>query len=200
MRAHTITPKDYKTVCDLGRLYHMRAKRSTGAASFENSTMALTWYQKAHYLKGNRPKERYWMLLDLSRLAFTTGADDVSIRFANEALQAVPNMVRLSNMEYAIHFANTLLGRIAMRHEDIIKAKQHLIASANITNCVPFALTGPSMALADELVRHGEVEVVLEYLVLCRRFWKLSFGKLTLWERRLAQGKPPHFGNNVRIW
>lgn len=183
----------------LGWIYHMRATRSIGPAVIHNSEVALEWYRKSFLLTKRRSIERQALLLPLARVAFTTNLNDDSGVYANEALDGA-QLMEGSSRDAGIHFAHTILGRIAIRAGDIPSAKEHLIASAGITRCMPWSMIGPSMALADELVKQGETDSVLEYLRLCRRIWILGLGRLWVWRRQLAAGRSPHFGRNARLW
>jgi hypothetical protein len=56
---------------------------------------------------------------------------------------------------------------------------------------------GPGMALAGELLKAGQKNVVLEYLDLCRNFWKRGGEKITLWKTEIGAGLTPEFGGNL---
>ena len=43
----------------------------------------------------------------------------------------------------------------------------------------------------------GEKAVVFEYFELCRRFWKMDYGKLKLWKEDVESGRTPEFGANL---
>ena len=52
------------------------------------------------------------------------------------------------------------------------------------------------MSLADDLLKKGERDVVLQYFELCRRFWESHPEKLDEWSRQVRAGERPHFGAN----
>ena len=56
---------------------------------------------------------------------------------------------------------------------------------------------GPNLTLAKDLLEHGERDTVLEYLMLCRKFWKMDRGKLDMWIYQVMDGKNPDFGANL---
>ena len=53
------------------------------------------------------------------------------------------------------------------------------------------------MTLAKDLLENGERDTVLEYLILCRKFWKMDYGKLDQWISEVRAGKTPDFGANI---
>jgi len=56
---------------------------------------------------------------------------------------------------------------------------------------------GPNLSLARDLLAKGDQQIVLEYLELCRKFWKLDHGKLDLWKKDVEEGRVPDFGANL---
>ncbi|HMF36252.1 MAG TPA: hypothetical protein VKF17_06415 [Isosphaeraceae bacterium] len=56
---------------------------------------------------------------------------------------------------------------------------------------------GPSMSFAREMLEAGEREPVLEYLNLCRSFWKGDEGRLDRWTREIKEGRIPDFGPSL---
>jgi hypothetical protein len=53
------------------------------------------------------------------------------------------------------------------------------------------------MTLAKDLLEKGERDAVLEYFMLCRKFWKMDHGKLDQWIQEVMDGKNPDFGANL---
>jgi hypothetical protein len=51
--------------------------------------------------------------------------------------------------------------------------------------------------LAQDLLEKGKRETVLQYFELCRKFWKMDYGKLDQWSREVKSGKIPDFGANL---
>jgi hypothetical protein len=52
------------------------------------------------------------------------------------------------------------------------------------------------MMLAKELLDKGEKDAVLQYLELCRKFWKSS-NQLNAWVEAIKKGETPIFGGNL---
>jgi hypothetical protein len=68
----------------------------------------------------------------------------------------------------AAHNGHMLLGRIALRSDDVDRARVHMILAgeAGVTGMVP--LVRPDMRLARDLLARGELDVVIRYLTLCQ--------------------------------
>jgi hypothetical protein len=56
---------------------------------------------------------------------------------------------------------------------------------------------GPNVSLAKDLLEKGERDAVIQYLELCRKFWKLDNGRLDQWIKEIKAGKVPQFGANL---
>ena len=75
------------------------------------------------------------------------------------------------NYGNAIAKSNQVLGRIALSKENILEAKKHLLASADIQGSPQLNSFGPDFILARELAVKGEFKTVLTFLNLIGRFW-----------------------------
>jgi len=53
------------------------------------------------------------------------------------------------------------------------------------------------LTLANELLEKGERDAVLEYLTLCKNFWKMGSSKLDAWINIIRAGGKPDFGANL---
>jgi tetratricopeptide (TPR) repeat protein len=95
----------------------------------------------------------------------------------------------------AVQRANTLLGRIALRSNDMSAAKQRLLDSAGPDAAKYVGLAGPTMVLAKELLEKGERQVVMEYLENCLVLWPRGDDLLNLWISEIRSGRTPDFGN-----
>jgi hypothetical protein len=96
----------------------------------------------------------------------------------------------------ATHVGNLVLGLIALKANDVVKAKEHLLAAGNIPGSSSLKSFGPNMMLAKELIERGEREVAVEYFDLCAKFWEKQ-NKLAQWEIIVKQGDTPDFGYNL---
>lgn len=97
----------------------------------------------------------------------------------------------------AVHKGNLILGRVALREEDIASAKRYLIRAGETHGSPVLNSFGPNMTLAKELLEAGEKEAVLEYIEKCSSFWEADFGKLKYWAEKIQSGKIPEFGTQL---
>jgi thiol-disulfide isomerase/thioredoxin len=82
------------------------------------------------------------------------------------------------NHDDLTHAAYTVLGRVALERGDLKTAKARLLESARINGSAALESFGPDLKLARELLAAGERDVVLQYLELCRGFWKYDRGRI----------------------
>jgi len=96
----------------------------------------------------------------------------------------------------AVHAAHTALGIAAWKRGDIRLAETELLESANCGGSPQLSSFGPTMRLADKLVRAGSSAAVIRYLEACRAFWPRS--DLDRWKDDIANGRVPDFEPNIR--
>ncbi|HWC65689.1 MAG TPA: hypothetical protein VG777_06380, partial [Thermoanaerobaculia bacterium] len=139
-------------------------------------------------------KNRFAALPEAAFLEAQVGSPEKAVSLANEALRLngkYPDDVN------AIPKANLALGLVALRSGNVAEAKSRLLAAGRTTGSGTLDTFGPNMLLAKELIEKGERDVVLDYLELCRKFWKMDRGKLTQWEGQIRSGATPEFGANL---
>jgi hypothetical protein len=101
------------------------------------------------------------------------------------------------NKGNAIQGGNTVLGKVALDRGDVAAAESFLIASAGTTGSPQLNSFGPNMSLAFALLKGGHRQAVLQYLELCRAFWKMGGVRLNGWIEEVANGKTPNFGGSL---
>ncbi len=112
--------------------------------------------------------ERPRALAQLACAAFDAGDHEKARRYAEQALDVASQTAVRRNSQWAVFKAHTVLGRIAIRGDDIAPAGLHLTESARITpGDAVLATFGPDMDLAKALLEKGQREVVLQFLDLC---------------------------------
>ncbi len=98
------------------------------------------------------------------------------------------------NTANRIHQGNLLIGKSALRAGRPDEARTYLMAAGRTPGSPQLNSYGPSMALAREMLEVGERDTVLQYLALCRRFWKSDEGSLERWSAMIKDGRSPDFG------
>jgi len=130
----------------------------------------------------------------MAKQAFWIGDIDRAERYASEALRLTAQRASVAqDDDDAIHDAHMVLGLVALRHGDKEGAKQHLLASVRTAGSLEMRMGGPNLTLADELLKIGESEVVIQYLEGCRVFWRGEKGELGRWIERIRRGEDSEF-------
>src|SRR5204863_4474896 len=101
------------------------------------------------------PITRGPFLARLAKAAFAASDYVRADAYAAEALEAARHGVFWWTGD-AIHQGNIVLGRLALRRNDIEEAKRRLIAAGRTPGSSTLASTGPGMQLAKDLLDKGE--------------------------------------------
>ena len=144
----------------------------------------------------NLPQPRSTLLATLAEAHFSNQQFDAAVKDAEEALKTVPAAVAgrpsFSNGN-VIHESNTILGRVALKRKNTDAAKRYLLASAEVESTPVLGSFGPKWTLAQELLEAGEPEVVIDYIVRCKVFWKNKNQLLDSWVASIRAGNTPEF-------
>jgi tetratricopeptide (TPR) repeat protein len=197
-RAYAIAPENHDIAFELAGLYWRDARRSSSAEQVSNmSAKSLRVFEQA--LKdAHTPRERFNDLPGATQAAFEAGEYERAGAYSKEALSlaAQPNFI--ANNADAIHYGNTVLGRMALKRGDVAAASAYLLKAAAIKDSPHLQTFGPNMMLAKELLEKGERNSVLEYFDSCGKFWTGDNGKLSQWRTAVQSGGVPDFGANLR--
>jgi hypothetical protein len=152
--------------------------------------------QHLDLLAGRDSMTRNPLLPRMARAAFAAGEWARAEGLANEALEAAKYGVFWWTGD-AIHQANIILGRLALRESKVEAAKRYLLAAGKTPGSGSLSGLGPNMSLAKDLLDRGETATVLEYLQSCGGFWTADRGKLAEWTALVRAGLKPDFGPNL---
>jgi hypothetical protein len=143
--------------------------------------------------KGGSSRLRF--LPRMAKLALWLGETDKAAGYASEALRLTlpPQVDPFDTSADAIHDANMVTGVLALRRGDIEGAKQCLLASARTRGSLELRQLGPNLTLADELLKKGEREAVIQYLDHCRSFWAQGQRLVDKWVTEIRDGTDPQF-------
>jgi hypothetical protein len=103
--------------------------------------------------------------------ALKAGDTKGATRYATELLTSNIYTPFSWNYGNVIYDGNQILGLAALKENDIAKAKQCLLAAGNTPGSPQLDSFGPDMTLAQELLKKGEKQVVLDFLDLVAKFW-----------------------------
>ena len=178
----------------LGHRHRLASRLRDGERDPEAAMRALGQFERAYELSDEL--ERGVMLRYLGTTAFQAGNIEKAGAYAKEMLEGNAEGWNHGNR---IHFGNLILGRIALLERNIEEAKSRLVAAGETPGSPQLNSFGPDMTLAQELLAHGEADVVLEYLSLCSEFWELDRGKLEHWTAQIKNGQTPDFRSDLRF-
>jgi hypothetical protein len=169
----------------LARLGRPPASAQEQLAALEEATSGLSG------------KALFYKLPDLAKRALNAGETDKARAYAKQLLQTAPQYPRDWNYGNAIYYGNFVLGRIAVQEGILAEASQYLLAAGATPGSPQLDTFGPNVTLAKELLEKGQSGVVLQYLALCKNFWKMDRGKLDEWSATVRSGGIPDFKGNL---
>jgi hypothetical protein len=184
-RAEAAEPQNAIWPDRLGHMYALGLTRKTGEERQESAKAALAAYERSL----QHMKDRGNLLPDAAKAAFEAGDLGKARSYAEEVL------ANTGEDGYKLHHGHLILGRIALRADEVAKAKEHLLAAGKTPGSPALNSFGPNMTLAKELLEKEERQVVLEYFKLCANFWKKD--RLDIWAKEVRDGKIPDFGANL---
>ena len=97
----------------------------------------------------------------LPAIAFAAGNEPRAIEAAKELLELVENKPKYRDVERITNEVHTVLGKIALKHGDLERARRHLHSSLPATT---MRFIVPSFELARGLVQAGDSNDVISYL------------------------------------
>jgi tetratricopeptide (TPR) repeat protein len=147
--------------------------------------------------KGVDPRERFYALANLAKIAFNLGNLDDAQVYAQQLLREAPKYPKDWNYGNAIYYGNFVLGRVALRKGNVQLAGQHLLDAGSTPGSPQLNSFGPNLTLAKELLERGQGPVVLQFFARCKNFWKMDRGKLDEWSATIRGGGIPEFTQNL---
>lgn len=144
------------------------------------------------------PVPRSTLLATLAEAHFNNRQYDAAALDSEEILKIVSeNSKSKQNYGSAIHDANTILGRVALKRENPAEAKQRLIAAGRVPASPVMMSFGPKWTLAQDLLSAGERDAVLDYIAQCKGFWKNKDDLLDGWAESIRSGSSPDFSRRT---
>jgi hypothetical protein len=146
---------------------------------------------------GAKGQARRYALPGLANAALEAGALDKAALYSSEMLSG--GSPADWNYGNEIHDGNLVRGLIALKSGNIPGAVHDLIEAGKTPGSPQLNSFGPDMTLAKGLLEVGERNAVLEYLGLCRKFWKLGEARIDSWTEKILAGGTPDFAMNLRM-
>jgi tetratricopeptide (TPR) repeat protein len=155
-RAIEIEPDNQDLKATLARVYTNQGQQAA------DPRWKVQLLRKADSLIDNWPG-----LPQLAMAEYNAGYDDAAAKTVQRMLDTNPPRPNFTNM------AHTLRGLMALDQKRLEEAKAELLESARLVN-----LNEPNRTLAQALMEAGERDTVLQYLEMCRSFWKNDQGAI----------------------
>ena len=192
--AKRIEPQNSDWPQRLSHLYALETIGQTGASKVKAAKVALNEMELAFSLVTDEEKRMY-ILSELAKDSYEAQEIEKASSYAKQLLANPPSG---HNYGGTVFQGNHILGRIALDENEIDLAKSYLLAAAQTPGSPVLGSFGPSMYLANELLKRGERDVVIEYFRLCSVFWEMGRDKLKHWEATVKRGGTPAFGFNLK--
>lgn len=138
-------------------------------------------------------EEAFYALPRAAFAAFNTGDTEAAETHANHLLVLAESYKDNWNYGNALHAGRTVLGLVALERGNKEAAANWLIASAETHGSAQLGSFGPTMQLANALLKAGESDAVLNYLCKCKAFWHSGAAWLRIWESKVKRGVVPNF-------
>jgi hypothetical protein len=150
----------------------------------------VAWENKTSGASG---LELFYSLPELARRAINAGDLAKAENYSQQLLRLAPEYPKDWNYGNAIFYGNFVLGRVELQRGNVAGAGHYLLSAGATPGSPQLRSFGPDMTLAKELLDKGQSDVVLQYLALCKNFWKMERGKLDRWSATIRNGGVPDF-------
>ena len=193
-RAQEIDGSNPEWASELGHIHSSAMTGSPGEPDQDAAARALSQYERAYELIAEAHGDH--LLAYLAKTAFVAGETEKARSYANDMLSNDSGGWNLGNR---VHHGNLTLGRLALAEGNLEEANDRILKAGRTPGSPQLNSFGPNMALAKDLLEHGETEVVLQYFELCSRFWNSDHAleRLAEWTAAVNAGEIPKFGANL---
>lgn len=196
-RAQALDPNNPEWPKRLSLIYTSFSITRSPEARKESALNSLVELENALSLTTTE-RDRMLLLTQAPMVAFNAGEMEKARAYAITLLGEAPRYEKTGYIYgNALHQANIVLGRVALRLNDTAKAKAHLLKAGEVPGTTNLVSYGPNMSLAKDLLEIGEKEVVIKYFQLCAKFWEMGREQLQVWEYDVRANRLPQFGANL---
>jgi hypothetical protein len=175
---------------------HIVDKEVSSEYVVERSKDRIAEYEQK-LLSTEKLLERHYYLSFLVIPYIEVGELEKSEACLKELTTIMHQFTKSWNYGNAIHSSNVALGRLEIRKGNIKEAANYLLEAGKTPGSPQLNSFGPNMSLAKELLERGEIESVVKYFELCKKFWKMDYGKLEEWTNLAKAGQIPAFRANL---
>lgn len=147
--------------------------------------------------------DRFNGLMEAAKLCMNAGRTADADKYANDLLMLATTRLRNHpQVDEALHDAHLVLGRVALRRNQLEVANRHLLAVAPHANRRGIGLVEyPDMTLAKELLQVGEMKTVVDFIAMLRQRADLISIRPLLddWTKDVKEGRAPDFQFHVVV-
>lgn len=194
-KACELDPDSSIYACALGNFYEVYAFRRRKVAIPNALEKAMEEFERAYDLDHSA---NAWLLPDIARLAWRMQQYDRLNKVVEQMEAALKNESGEWFAGNLFYWINISKGLLAMHSGDRKAAGVFLLNACETPGSPQLNSFGPSMILADLLLKEGEKEIVLEFLEKTKKFWSPRFQKADAWAKEIREGRTPDFGANLR--
>lgn len=91
----------------------------------------------------------------------------------------------------ALHWGYTAIGHFELSNGNVRGAVVALQKAIDVPPSPQLVSFGPTMTLAQRMLKHGENATVISYLETCKPLWKIGSKRIDIWIAEIAEGKTP---------
>jgi len=204
LKAHQLDPQNPRWPRQLARahapLLDIKTPGTVEIATRDACRTGLNYLEVAYDLTDEKTRvtagqKGEFFLLEMAEMALAANESPRAKAYASDLLQSLDDTTAKTNWNYgnAVYNGNLILGHVALAEGNIPEAKKFLLAAARTPGSPQLNSFGPNMSLAEQLLMKGEKQVVLEYIELCRKFWKRGGARLDELKKAVEQGTKPKF-------
>jgi len=196
-KAQNIQPDNTKWSRKLAKYYEQMTKYKSCEERTKAAEKALEQLEITLDQTDNE-KKRFILISRTVNVAFQADKLAEAKSYAQELLELSPKYSE--DKHYygkAVHQGNLILGKIALKENDLEKATKYLIEAGKTTGGPQLNYLGPDTTLAKQLLAAGERKAVIQYFRLCANFWKRGSDRLKSWIAAIEGGDIPVFDLNL---
>ena len=140
---------------------------------------------------------RYQALARYAWVPLDEGALDAATRAADELITEGQDPDSSLQRGDTLHHGYLIRGRVALRREDLAKARASLREAGRVPSSTMLETYGPNTTLAREMLDRGESAVVLQFLRECEGLWTGPRSQIARWVDQLSHGETPDLTSNL---
>lgn len=132
----------------------------------------------------------FYQLPEIIESHYQNGNFNEVVKYSNDYLKLASTYQCNWNYGNAIHDANRYLGLISLKRNNLEKAAMHLVLSSQTSGSMQLEAFGPDLDLANNLLKEGKREQVVQYLENMDTIWD-NDKQIYKWISKIEAGQKP---------